>query len=285
MPAQLNQISIIIVTHNSLPLLTSCFKSLTESNVDGSEIIVVDNNSDDESVAVARDISPDVKTIENSTNLGFASACNQGAAAARNGLLLFVNPDLVLDVDAIGKLSEFMRENSRAGAVTGRLRFPNGSFQPNCREFPNRSNILLSRGGMLARLIGQSRKYTLGDFETVTPVPALAGAFLMIRRELFLSVNGFDERFFMYMEDTDLCLRLNERGYSNYFVPLAGAIHHWGWGSRAGRLRRNCWHHQSVYIYFRKHVGGVYTILILPLILLGNLLLVTLFPLLQKKEN
>jgi hypothetical protein len=260
-------------------------KSLIESKVDSSEIIIVDNNSDDDSIAVARDIYPGVKTIENSKNLGFASACNQGAAVARHELLLFINPDLELDADAIGTLREFMCNNSRAGAVTGRLRFPDGNFQPNCREFPNRSNIFLSRGGILARIIGENRKYTLGDSKTVMSVPALAGAFLMIRRELFLSVSGFDERFFMYMEDTDLCLRLNGLGYFNFFVPDAGAIHHWGGGSRVGQLRRNCWHHRSVYIYFAKHIRGIYSVLILPLLLSANLLLITLFPLLRKKEN
>jgi hypothetical protein len=125
----------------------------------------------------------------------------------------------------------------------------------------------------------------LGDFKEVTTVPAVAGTMLMIRNELFRLHRGFDSRFFMYMEDTDLCYRMHRAGCRNLFVPQAGAVHKWGKGSKTGRFKRNWMHHVSVWKYFKKHSFGIFTILVLPFLLGGNLLLVTIFPFLQRQER
>ena len=85
--------------------------------------------------------------------------------------------------------------------------------------------MLFSRGSVLSRLAGKSHEYTLPDYEKTTPVPAVAGTLMLVKRKVFEAMGGFDKRFFMYMEDTDLCLRLEQAGYSNYFVPSAGGVH------------------------------------------------------------
>jgi GT2 family glycosyltransferase len=100
---------------------------------------------------------------------------------------------------------------------------------------------------------------------------------MLIDRELFKLIGSFDRRFFMFMEDTDLCLRLTRSGFSNYFVPAAGGTHAWGQGSNAGRLRRNWYHHSSVWKYFLKHVPNGFSIIWLPLLLTINFILTALF--------
>lgn len=240
-------------------------------------MVVVDNNSSDESVKCVRGYFPEAEIIELGENVGFAAACNMGAWTAKGEFLIFHNPDLQLDSGAIEELARVCEEQEGFGAGTGRLRFPDGSFQPTCRHFPTTGNIVFSRGSVLARLLGKSERYTLPDYTAITEVPAVAGTLMIIKRELFEAVNGFDERYFMYMEDSDLCLRLNRAGYKNYFVPAAGGIHLWGQGSRGGRLRRNWYHHVSLWKYFLKHFPNVVSLFIMPLVLAVHLILVSIF--------
>jgi len=101
---------------------------------------------------------------------------------------------------------------------------------------------------------------------------------VMIRRALFAEAGGFDKRFFMFMEDTDLSLRLCQLGYRNLFVPSAGGVHHWGKGSQAGRTRRVYYHHVSLWKYFLKHFPNGFSVVLLPLLLLVNFILVIMLP-------
>jgi GT2 family glycosyltransferase len=209
-------------------------------------------------------------------NRGFAAACNEGARAANGKFLLFVNPDACLDRGSVESLMTVLESHPRIGVVGGRLRFPDGTFQHSCRRFPTVSNILFSRGSILSGIFGGSA-YTLGDFEEPTEVPAMGANVMMIRRDLFLRMRGFDERYFMYMEDTDLCRRLFRRGFRNVFVPAAGAVHLWAGGSDAGRIRRAYLHHTAVWKYFMKHLPNLFSVVILPIFLLIHLLLVMAF--------
>ncbi len=271
------RVSIIIVTFNSLPALEDSLTSLKRlREKTGFELIVVDNNSSDQSVERVREYFPGAKVIELNRNIGFAAACNQAAWEASGEYLLFHNPDLVVDEDTIERLLETWQGRDRVGAVAGRLRFPDGSFQANCRQFPTLGNIIFSRGSIFTRIFGTRDGYTLGDFDEVTQVPAAAGTLMAISRDLFTVCNGFDERFFMYMEDTDLCLRLNRAGYTNYFAPSAGGVHRWGQGSRGGRWRRNWYHHVSLWRYFRKHFSKTTSWLIIPVVLGVHFILVSL---------
>ncbi len=237
------------------------------------ELIVVDNGSDDGSVDCVNKHFPDAHVLRNKHNIGFASACNQAAWVATGEFLLFHNPDVQLDAGALDRLIDVYRDKSDAGAAAGRMRFIDNSFQPTCRNLPTIGRLMFSRGSVFSSVWRGGKHYTLGDYDRVTEVPAVAGTLLMIRRDLFVSLNGFDERFFMYMEDTDLCLRLNQHGYKNYFVPDAGGIHLWGRGSRGGKLKRRWYHHVSVWKYFLKHFPGAGSLTILPFVLAFNLVL------------
>ncbi|MCX6834819.1 MAG: hypothetical protein NTW07_06755, partial [candidate division Zixibacteria bacterium] len=116
---------------------------------------------------------------------------------------------------------------------------------------------------------------TLPDFRETTEVPAVAATMTMVRRALFAEAGGFDKRFFMFMEDTDLSLRLHQLGHRNLFTPTAGGVHHWGKGARAGRTRRAYYHHVSLWKYFLKHFPNGFSVMLLPVLLLANFLLVT----------
>ncbi len=271
--------SIIIVTFNSRPALDNSLACL-KHGLDGIdyELITVDNNSTDGSCECAREYFPAAKIIELSRNEGFASACNQGAWIAEGRYLLFHNPDVCLDRDAVDRLIDVFRDRERVGAVSGRMRYPDGSFQATCRNFPTVTNLLFSRGSVLSLLYDRGGRYTLPDYDETTEVPSVAGTLMMIERDVFVAMNGFDERFFMYMEDTDLCMRLHRRGYTNFFAPGAGGIHSWGTGSRAGKVKRLWYHHISIWKYFAKYFPKPVSLIILPVILIVNFLLAAVLP-------
>ena len=283
MPDTPAQISVVLVTHNSLPALSGCLKALTGAVAGTScEVIVVDNASQDGSAEEVKRLFPRARVISNARNLGFARACNQGTEAAGGGYLFFLNPDVELDTDAIAALLTVIKEHSDAGLVSGRLRYPDGAFQATCRRFPTIGNLIFSRGSALAGFISKMRspsnRYTLPDYAETTDVPAVAATMVMVRRALFTQVGGFDQRYFMFMEDTDLSLRLHQLGYRNLFVPSAGAVHDWGRGAKAGRIRRAYYHHVSLWKYFLKHFPNGFSVVVLPLLLFVNFISVIILP-------
>lgn len=274
-----NKVSIVIVTHNSQTTLERCLASLHGSLADiDHELMVVDNASSDGSTEMVRRHYPDAVVIANEKNRGFAAACNQAVQETEGEFLLFVNPDVQIDPGSAQSMMALIRNDHEAGAITPRMRNLDGSFQPTCRRLPTIYNLLFSRGSVLSRLIGARHIYTLPDYAETTAVEAVAATVLLIRHSLFGRMKGFDERFFMYMEDTDLCYRLRAMGYRNYFVPTAGAVHDWGHGSDAGRLRRTWHHHFSVWKYFLKHLPNGFSLLVLPVILTLNMLLSIITP-------
>lgn len=270
-------VTVIIVTHNSSRVLADCLDSIKAATRGIScQTIVVDNNSSDHSATIASRSVPAAAIITNRANVGFAAACNQGAAAATGKFLMFLNPDVRADSDSIRELLSVFEGSEPIGLAGARLRYPGGMFQPSCRRFPSLKNLIYSRGSALPfldRILRRRRDnpYTLPDYDRTTIVEAVAGTMVMIRSSLFNRIGRFDERFFMYMEDTDLCLRLNRAGYVNLFVPQAGAIHYWREGSSSGQIKRTWYHHRSTWRYFRKHFPDAGTMVLLALMLAANL--------------
>lgn len=263
----------MVVTFNSAERIESCLKALSaEIESIGGDIIIYDNGSQDSTIRAIEAGFPKVRLFRSPKNIGFGAASNRAAAEAGGEYLLFANPDLIIDRGAVANLIDALMKQPGAGAVAGRMRHPDGSFQPTCRKLPTTNNIFFSRGSIFG---GRSEKngYTLGDFDTTTVVPAASATCLLMRRDFFLTLKGFDERFFMFMEDTDLCLRIGAAGKKVYFEPKAGGIHHWGKGSAVSSFRRQWYHHMSVWKYFLKHYPNGFSLLLLPLALLINLLL------------
>lgn len=272
-------LSIIIVTYNSSATISAAINSLINSATQHSwELIVVDNNSTDNSIQIIKDALPEAKIVASKTNLGFAAGCNLATESARGKYLLFYNPDLEVDRGAIDKYLEIYESLDKPGVATGRMRFPDGSFQSAARKFPTAKNVLFSRGSVISKLLGAREKYTLPDSKEPVEVEAVSGTFMLVTKELFEQIGRFDERFFMYVEDSDLCYRAVQAGYKNYYIPAVGGVHLWGKGSEASSVRRNYYHHRSMWKYFIKHHSGIFSLFILPFLLGFNLFLKMLKP-------
>lgn len=270
-------LSAIVVTYNSAEKIAASLAALVpEVEGVGGEVIIYDNGSHDTTVNGIKGAFPKVRIIESARNIGFGAAVNEAAAAAQGEYLLFANPDMIIDRGSIEILLTALRDSPSTGAVVARMRHPDDRFQPTCRQLPTPRNIFFSRGSILTageETASINKHYTLSDFDETTPVPAASATCMLLEREFFLHLGGFDRRFFLFMEDTDLCLRIGQSGRKVYFVPRAGAVHHWGKGASISSWRRNWYQHISVWKYFLKQYPNGFSLLLLPLLLLVNFLL------------
>ncbi len=218
-------VTAVIVTYDSAALLPACLEAAARFT---DEVIVVDNASSDASVAIARG-DPRVRVIANSTNRGFAAACNQGIAASSSGHVLLLNPDAVLRTP-VQPLAE-----SGAGCAAGLLEGADGKPQSGftVRRFPTPWTLVLETLG-LNRIWPSNpanRRYRCLDLDLsrAQEVEQPAGALLMVRRDVWTELGGFDERFHpVWFEDVDFLLRARKAGHRAWFDPAVAAIHHGG---------------------------------------------------------
>ncbi|MBD3218534.1 MAG: glycosyltransferase [candidate division Zixibacteria bacterium] len=247
--------SIIIINYNTSELTSRLLISIYKHcDKDEFDIILIDNASTDSSVEKILNDFPDIKIIENRRNLGFAKAANQGAASAEGEYLWFLNSDCELTEPVLNKLKSALKEHDNAATVTPKTVNEDGRFYSVCRNFPNYRNILFSRGSLLSKIPGledYAQTYTLGDCGEATRVDAMAATAMLVRREDFDKVGGFDERYFLYFEDTDLCLKVNRQGRECYYVPDA-VVKHELQASPSSPARRILHHHVSAMEYFLK---------------------------------
>ncbi len=251
-------ISIIIINTNEKHFLEPLLNSIKE-NVQrvAYEVIVVDNNSTDGSREMLKDRFRDVKSVEMDHNAGFSKANNRGAQVAKGKYLLILNPDAIVCENALEKMYDFL-EKERSVAVVGcKLLNPDGTLQRSCGIFPNLQTEFFIRT-FFNRLFPKSKlagAYQLGswDYSTVAEVDWVTGACLMIRKELFDQLGGFDEQMYMYYEDVDLCYRVWRSGGKIYFLPDAAVYHYLGGSWRKNRqipIFNGC---KSSLYFFRKH--------------------------------
>ena len=257
----MKDISFIIVTYNSAEDITPCISSLNDHAVGlDKEILVVDNASVDGTAALVEERFPSVRVMRNDENRGFASAINLGSASAGGRYLFLINPDSVLTDDGLREAIIFMDGNPGVGAAGCKIVNPDASIQLSCRSFPSYGTIFFSRYSLLSRLFPNnrfSREFLLTDWkhEEARPVDWVSGAAMVLRREAVESVGGFDEDFFLFIEDIDLCKRLRERGWDIYYIPFPTVLHHIGKSSDKVRMRSIYHHHRSILLYYRKHHG------------------------------
>jgi GT2 family glycosyltransferase len=225
------QLSVIIVSYNSMGLLENCLFSIQKAmqTIDG-EIIIVDNNSNDGGKESLPSKFPGVKFIFNNENLGFAKACNQGFKISSGDYILFLNPDTVLSGTCLTDCISFLKMHKDAGAVGVRMMDDKGKFlKESKRGLPSPSASFYKLFGLTAIFPGSKiiAKYYQGHLpeNENNPVEVLSGAFMMIKRAVFEKVNGFDETFFMYGEDIDLSFRISQLGYKNYYLGKISITH------------------------------------------------------------
>ena len=238
-------VSVIIVNYNVKDLLVNCVDSILSSSGDLKlEIIVVDNNSFDgsaEQLKLKFKDTPAVKVIESRVNLGFAKANNLGAKSAKGKYLLILNPDTIVQEDTIEKTIKFYEDNQKAGAVSCKLVLPNGKLDLACRRSFPRPSVAIYRILGLSKLFPHSKTFarynlTYLDENQTYEVEAICGAFMMIKKEIYEKVGGFDEDYFMYGEDLDLCFRIKQAGYKIFYYSGNSIIHFKGESTRKSSL-------------------------------------------------
>jgi GT2 family glycosyltransferase len=232
--AKAPMVSVLLVNYNTAHLTCRCLESLIEHcGFTPFEIILVDNNSTDESLPILRPRFPSVTILANSSNVGFGNAINQSATLARGRYLFLLNTDTELREDTIGCLRQFLDEHPDAGAAGCRLLSPDGSPQPGAAYFPSMLRVAAGRevtAGLLRRHfpnLAAKVTFFLPDEDLNRPrkVDWCVAAALMVRREAFSSIGGFDPRIFLYGEEMDLCLRLIAAGWSIYYDPETAVVH------------------------------------------------------------
>jgi N-acetylglucosaminyl-diphospho-decaprenol L-rhamnosyltransferase len=229
-------VSIIIVNWNSCRLLRACLSSISEhSHGITCEVIVVDNASFDGSDELVASDFPAVHFIQSDRNLGFAKANNLCVAASKSRNLLFLNPDTEVLEGALRTLVDVIDRRPDAGIVGGKLLNSDSTIQiDRIRAFPSLLNQLLEFHWLKTRFPRLSIWGMRPLFEHSSEpscVEAVSGACLMIKRKAFEQVGGFDQHYFMYSEDVDLCYKVKQSGWTSFYVPGAQVIHHGGQSS------------------------------------------------------
>jgi len=229
------ELSIIIVNYNTRDLLDDCLESLyaAERPSGGMEIIVVDNASGDGSQAMVRKKYPDIHLIASQENLGFAAANNRGTAVAQGRYLLFLNSDTKVEPRALVEPLDYLKAHPQTGAITVHLVYPDGRRDPdNHRGFPTPWNSLCHFSGLgrlfprSPRLNGYFQAYR--DFSQTHAIDVIAGSFMMMAAAVCRELGGWDETYFFYGEDIDLCYRLRQAGYVIIYYPHARVLHYKG---------------------------------------------------------
>lgn len=247
-------VSVLIVGYNTKDLLMDCLDGLFEHTHGVDFEVLYADCSDDGSVQAVRERFPAVRVIDNDENLGYGRGNNFLAHHARGEYLLLLNPDTRIRDNAVGELYDCAREIPDAGAWGGETELPDGRIDPGCRQTGPGLRYLLSY------LLGMSKLVAGGlpvDAREAAPVATLTGAFMMVRRELWDRLGGFDETFFMYCEEMDLCYRIKQTGHAVVMTPKARIIHLVGSGSGQSPARMIALTKGAAH-FNRKHYGKLY---------------------------
>jgi len=257
------KLSVIIVNYNVKYFLEVCLNSLFRAlSGFNSEVIVVDNNSADDSCSFIRNRYPGVILIENKDNKGFSKANNQGVAIAKGEYILFLNPDTVMPEDFFVKTLAYMDAHPDAGALGPRLIDGKGRFAPDSKKsFPSLSVALYKTIGInkfFPRSPYFNKYYSvhIGEHETA-PVDVLSGCCMLVRRSAMDKAGGpFDEDYFMYCEDVDLSYRIEKAGYKNIYFPDADLIHYKGESTRKMTLSYVRIFNEALVTFVKKHYSA-----------------------------
>ncbi len=250
--------SIVIVSWNTRDLLAACLESVYAAPPsEPYEVWVVDNASTDGSADMVRRRFPGVRLVAHEANLGFAGANNLALRRCRGDYVLLLNPDTIVQPEALNRLIHFLDDTPRAGGAGALLLNPDHTLQASCHPRP-------TLGRELWRLLHLDRLLPLGDYEMARwdrsrprQADVIKGAALMLRRQVLDQIGLLDETYFMYSEEVDLCYRLQQAGWQLFWVPAATVIHYGGQSTQqvAGDMFLRLY--QGKILYFRKHHGFV----------------------------
>jgi len=252
-------LSAIIVNYNAGGELVAALQSIAVDLGDRPwEAIVVDNASSDGSADAVAGFAPRARVLRNRDNVGFARGVNQGLAATSAATVLIMNPDCRLERGAFDALKAELERGNRVALAGPRILNPDGSIQGSARGDPDMLTGLFGRTAVLRRILPHlrvaKRNVIAADGGSVE-VDWVSGACMLARRAALERVRGFDERYFLYWEDADLCRRLRGQGYQIRYVPAAAAVHRVGHSSREVPSSAIRAFHDSAYLYYSTHVA------------------------------
>lgn len=251
--------SVIIIAYNSCDFIPACLKSVRDAceGIDA-QVIVLDNGSESPILPEIKAFFPEVEWLESKENLGFGKGCNLAEKKATKPYLFFINPDTVVSRDSFSKVLDFMEEHPDAGTVGCRILNEDGSLQWACRRsFPTIVSAVSKTIG-LAALFPKNKtlasyNMSYADPNEMIEVDAISGSFFCICRDVYEKLNGFDEDFFMYGEDLDLCFRTKEMGLHNYYTPVTNILHFKGQSCRTRRWGSYVDFYKAMLIFVKKH--------------------------------
>ena len=252
-------ISVAVVSYNTRDLLRVCLRSLLERQAEGEaalEIIVADNGSGDGSPEMVRAEFPGVRVLATGGNIGFGRANNAALAGATGRYYCLLNSDAELLPGALSSAMAYLEDSPDVGLVGGQLLWPDGRLQTSWGDDPNLSGVLAEQTfwGAFSRK-SSAHSPVLG---VARDVDQICGAFMLLRREAWLQVGGFDPAYFMYNEDVDLNVRLRKSGWRVVFLPAARITHHLGASSSTDWRKRALMvsaYNQSRFYYFTRFQG------------------------------
>lgn len=252
-------IGVAIVTHNSAPHISSCLASLPEAALGNPlRVVLVDNHSEDDTVRIARSARPDLVVIEQEDNPGFAQAVNRAATLLTDcRYVLLLNPDATLRAGSLETLVAALEASPRAAACGPHLRYPDGRHQISARPLPTLAGVIYDALLLyhLRRCPDLVEQFPAG--QEAAEVDCVSGACMLIRRESFDALQGFDEMFFLYGEDVDFCARLRAMGRTLLVAPAAVVVHVEGASTFRDRALFFREVHRARAQYVRKHFGSV----------------------------
>ena len=256
-------VDVVVVNFNAARHLAACLAGLTHDPDVGS-IVVVDNASTDDSIGVVAAAAPDAVWLPTGANLGFGRAANRGIAATRAPFVLIVNPDLTVSPGALGALVAHLRADPACGVAGPRVVSLDGATYPSARAFPTLADAL---GHGFVGLVKPDNRWSR-RYRHEGRTDWVSGTAMLCRRTALEAVGGFDEDYFMYVEDVDLCWRIRLAGWGVGYVPGAVVEHEIGGSSEAAPYRMIAAHHRSLLRFANRTTRGAHRLL-LPVVALG----------------
>ena len=246
-------ISIVIVNYNVRYFLEQCILSCIEASKNLKvEIIVVDNNSTDDSVSFLQNNYPNIILIENKQNVGFSKANNQAVAIAKGKYILILNPDTVIAEDTLDTIYKFAQKKQNLGILGTKLIDGSGNFLPESkRGIPTPSVSFNKLFGISSKQTGKYYATHISENESGV-VAILVGAFMFLKQSIYNEVDGFDEAYFMYGEDIDLSYKVLNKGYQNYYFSNTQVIHYKGESTKRDVVYLK-YFHNAMKIFYKKH--------------------------------
>jgi GT2 family glycosyltransferase len=253
------RLAVVVVSYEARESLEDALRALREDAAEPVELVVVDNASTDGSARAVRDLHPEARLIANAENVGFGRACNQGWRASSAPLVVFLNPDAEVAPGALAALANLLETRPEVGAAGPRTRSADGTIQVSTG--PDLGWIAEVRQRRLVRAVARRDPAALARAEARHAVEHepdwVSGSCLVVRRAALEAVRGFDERFFLYEEDADLCRRLRLAGWRVVFTPGAEVRHHLGRSMSRAPQRARLEYHRSHLRYYAKHNGAL----------------------------